>query len=378
MFNKDEFEDENEFGAPMEPMTRTASPVNLRSYLEDLYKKKNLGDDERMKLEQSVAETKPGAGLTFLASLGAGLAGQDQGKAVDSLQQGSRDAQKNLDAFDAKRKGAFDELKQDREIGKFEREQKDDVEMDDPESRQTKIMQTLAAKMMPQGDWTQYTARQLDKSMPYLRAAYEQELKAAERKEDLAFKQQELGVRRQDLQAQRDLKREDKQAAVDLKKQEKLDAEEKKKKDAVIEVETRRQNINDNIGILEKMIDDKGTYETMGSHNQDMDRLVEAIATDMAKLADPTSVARPSEVDAVKKNLVSPSMTQRNSTALNILKNFRGEVDRRSDKAYEVRGLDVPAKQGKTLSAEDQQALDWAQSNPKDPRSAEIIKRLGM
>lgn len=217
MFNKDEFEDENEFGAPMEPMTRTASPVNLRSYLEDLYKKKNLGDDERMKLEQSVAETKPGAGLTFLASLGAGLAGQDQGKAVDSLNQGSRDAQKNLEAFDAKRKGAFDELKSDREIGKFEREQKDAAEMDDPESQQTKAMQTLAAKMMPQGDWTKYTARQLDKSMPYLKAAYEQELSAAKEKYDREFKEKELGVKSQETKMKMDMAKEEKALAASRK-----------------------------------------------------------------------------------------------------------------------------------------------------------------
>lgn len=362
----------------LDPMTKTASPLMLQSYLADLYKKKNLGDDKRMELEKSVAESKPGAGLTFLAALGAGLAGQSQDQAVDSLRQKSRDKQKELEAFDMKRSGVFDELKKDREIGKFERESKEDIQMDDPESEKSKMMQAVAARMMPGRDFSKASARQLSTVMPQLKSVFDQELDSARRKEDLAYKQQELGIRRQDLQAQREVKKEEKQAAIDLKKQEKLDAEEKKKKDAVIEVETRRQNINDNIGILEKMIADKGTYEMTGSHNQDMDRLVEAIATDMAKLADPTSVARPSEVDAVKKNLVSPSLGQRNSTALNILKNFRGEVDRRSDKAYEVRGLDVPPKQSKTLSAQDQQALDWAQSNPNDPRSAEIIKRLGM
>jgi len=362
----------------LDPMTKTANPLMLQSYLADLYKKKNLGDDKRMELEKSVAESKPGAGLTFLAALGAGLAGQNQDQAVDSLRQKSRDKQKELEAFDTKRKGVFDELKQDREIGKFERDQADELESSDPNSDKSKMMQALASRLMPNQDFSKYNAKQLGNVMNTLETTSKQAMEDARRKEDVALRQSELGIKRQDLQAQRDLKRDDKQAAIDLKKQEKLDAEEKKKKDAVVEVETRRQNINDNIGILEKMIADKGTYEMTGSHNQDMDRLVEAIATDMAKLADPTSVARPSEVDAVKKNLVSPSIGQRNSTALNILKNFRGEVDRRSDKAYEVRGLDVPAKQGKTLSAEDQQALDWAQSNPKDPRSAEIIKRLGM
>lgn len=190
----------------MEPMTKTASPIDLRSYLTDLYNKKNLGDEQRSKLESSIAESKPGAGLTFLASLGAGLAGQNQAQAVDMLNQKSRDKQKELEAFDMKRAGVFDELKKDREIGKFERENKDDVQMDDVESQQSKAMQTLAAKMMPQGDWSKYTARQLDKSMPYLKAAYEQELKATERKEDLAFKDRELGVKQVEAQANRDAK----------------------------------------------------------------------------------------------------------------------------------------------------------------------------
>ena len=197
----------------MDPMTKTASPIDLRSYLEDLYKKKNLGDDQRSKLESSIAESKPGAGLTFLASLGAGLAGQNQAQAVDMLNQKSRDKQKELEAFDMKRSGVFDELKKDREIGKFERESKDDVQMDDPESEKSKMMQVVAARMMPGRDFSKASARQLSTVMPQLKSVFDQELDSARRKEDLAYKQQELGIRRQDIQAQRQQKADEKEAA---------------------------------------------------------------------------------------------------------------------------------------------------------------------
>ena len=51
----------------------------------------------------------------------------------------------------------------------------------------------------------------------------------------------------------------------------------------------------------------------------------------------------PSEVEQVRKGLVSSGMWQRNSTALNALKNFDEEVDRRAAFAYKVRGAQPPA-----------------------------------
>jgi len=122
----------------------------------------------------------------------------------------------------------------------------------------------------------------------------------------------------------------------------KADEKNEKKKAAMFEIEDRRTNINANIDALDKMIEDNGTYETFGSHNQDLDRLVDQIATDMAKLQDPTSVARPAEVDQIKRTLVKPGFQNSNSTARDILKNFRGEVARRADGAYKIRGLSLP------------------------------------
>lgn len=117
-----------------------------------------------------------------------------------------------------------------------------------------------------------------------------------------------------------------------------------KKKTLLNEVEDRRTNIHSALDELDKKIEEDGTFEMFGSHNQDMDRLVDQIATDMAKLQDPSSVARPSEVEAVKKNLIESGFKNSNSTARQIIKNFRAEVERRADSAYKIRGVEKPGQ----------------------------------
>lgn len=124
---------------------------------------------------------------------------------------------------------------------------------------------------------------------------------------------------------------------------EKADALTSKNKQSMMEIEDRRQNINAALDVIDGMIKDDGTWEAFGSHNQDMDRLIEQIATDMAKLQDPSSVARPQEVEAVKKTLVQPGFKNSNSTARDILSNFRGEVNRRTNSAYKIRGIEAPS-----------------------------------
>jgi hypothetical protein len=117
---------------------------------------------------------------------------------------------------------------------------------------------------------------------------------------------------------------------------------EEKKRLAMAEVVDRRDNILDNVNLVQKMIDEDGTWEVLGSHNQDLERRIEAIATDMAKLQDPSSVARPSEVEAVKQNLVKSGFKNSNATAKQIMENFKKEVEARAQNAFRVRGLSAP------------------------------------
>jgi hypothetical protein len=128
-----------------------------------------------------------------------------------------------------------------------------------------------------------------------------------------------------------------------IRHEEKAVAAQAKDKKLLTETEDRRQNIINNISELERMIADKGTYEMLGSHNQNLDRLVDQVATDMAKLQDPESVARPGEVELVKQGLVQSGFKNSNKTALDILKKFKGEVEGRAKTAYEVRGAKPPA-----------------------------------
>lgn len=150
------------------------------------------------------------------------------------------------------------------------------------------------------------------------------------------------GQRASEAALNRDLRREE----LASKNEEKRAAAQEKKQASLTEVEDRRRNIEDNLTLLENMIKEKGTYELFGSHNADLDRRVEAIATDMAKLADPQSVARPAEVEAFKKGLIQSTATDMtNATALDILKNFRGEVGSRVSNAYKIRGGSDPGSQ---------------------------------
>lgn len=146
---------------------------------------------------------------------------------------------------------------------------------------------------------------------------------------------QESIAARKEIAAGRD---QDKEAAL----RDRTKATEEKKKMALNEVSQRQQDINDNLGDLQKMIEDKGTFELFGSHNQDLDRKVDQIATDMAKLMDPNSVARPGEVELVKQGLVQSGFKNRNASAEQIVQNFKNEVNRRADVAYKIRGLETP------------------------------------
>lgn len=120
-----------------------------------------------------------------------------------------------------------------------------------------------------------------------------------------------------------------------------------KQRQQVAEVENFRTNIKDNIARLKQQIADTGTFELTGTESADMERRITAIATDMAKLADPGSVAREGEVATAKKGLFPTdwwgSLTTRNGTAQGVLDNLANEVDQRAANAYRVQGLPPPS-----------------------------------
>lgn len=164
----------------------------------------------------------------------------------------------------------------------------------------------------------------------------------ANKDRDFSQKQQELVIKRGERADAKEVKVADKQD---------------KKAQAMFEIEDRRKNINDNLDTLDTMIKDDGTWEMFGEHNQNIDRKLDQIATDMAKLMDPSSVARPSEVEQIKKGLMTP--TNKNSTARQILMDFKNEVKTRADSAYNIRGLEKPPEK----STEPPPANSWSAKN---------------
>ena len=132
-----------------------------------------------------------------------------------------------------------------------------------------------------------------------------------------------------------------------LSKLEETEKQNKEKRKLVTEeVEGFRSNIKQNIARARELLDKAGTFELFGSEAEELNALMDEMSTDMAKLQDPKSVARPTEVKLVRKNLVPEGglsqLGMSNATALDLLNQFEKRVDVRANTAYGVRGLDVP------------------------------------
>jgi hypothetical protein len=264
--------------------------------------------------------------LGALAALGTGLQGGNAAEAGQRFVQGQQSMRdKKLTDFDSGRKMALEEETLGRDREKMARES-------DPNSEDSKLAQQLAIGMGVNPQLAgKLTAAKLKEQMPFIQKKFDIEQQKLER-------QDARRARSEDMAMQREFKLGERQAKDDEKK---LLAEEKKKA-TTNEVEQRRQDIKANLALVKGQIEKDGTFELMGSHNQDIERRLDAVATDMAKLMDPTSVARPAEVDAIKRNLVESGFKNSNDTAIQILSNFEKEVDDRADNAYKIRGLESP------------------------------------
>jgi hypothetical protein len=143
-----------------------------------------------------------------------------------------------------------------------------------------------------------------------------------------------------------DIQRDKEKLALDKAKAaegEKMPADVRK---VVQEVDNFAGNIKRNIGKVIAQIEKTGTFELTGPEGKFMDQWLNEIATDMAKLKDPGSVARESEVESEKKNLVDTGFTgllTRNSTAQQVMRNLERSVEERRQQAYKARGIEAPA-----------------------------------
>jgi len=287
------------------------------------YQTANNDNADIEKAEKNAKMQKLGLGLAEgISSLAAARAGEGRVKLADNSGYWNnlkKDADSGVNLARQKKQENVQNVLMEDKLGAQDRE-------NDPNSEESKIAQALAMKLMPKRDFSKASASRLKTMLPSIQSMYNAEQQSLSRAEE--------------IKARQDATRE----KNDLKKLEK----DEKKKTTMNEVEDRRTNIEDNITLLEQMVDEDGTYEMFGSHNQDMDRRLDQIATDMAKLSDPQSVARPAEVEMIKKSLIKPGFSNTNSTAKNVLKNFRNEVNKRAANAYKIRGLENPGSQPQT------------------------------
>jgi len=250
--------------------------------------------------------------LAAVAALGSGL-------------QGGNAAETGMN-FRRNQKAMHDKKLSDFDSGKSLAEE------NDPMSAQSKLAQQAAIELGVKPEIVNgMTADQFKKQGPMFEKIYQ-------------VKQARLS--RQDAASERDFARQssahEKSLVRDEKKNEKQLASDEKKKATTNEIEQRRTNIKDNLALLQSQIDENGTWEAFGSHNQDMERRLDQIATDMSKLMDPNSVARPGEVELVKQGLIKAGFKNSNATAKKLLQNFEKEVDDRAANAYSIRGIDNP------------------------------------
>lgn len=184
---------------------------------------------------------------------------------------------------------------------------------------------------------------------------------AARRAEDVDFRKQQAAsdedFRQKQLQMQ-DTQRRDlaAQARADRAsaQQQKIGEKQQAKQQSMNEIADRYINIKDSLGNLKNLVSTYGTSKMFGPEEKQMNQYIQSLATDMAKLVDPNSVARETEVESFKKMLFEPGFWQRESSVQGVLDNFGKIVDKRLKSAYEIRGLEQP-EQIKKLQSQEQE-----------------------
>lgn len=352
----------------------------------DQYLRNKYGEDYQKKAESDYASSRDNINTgSIMSSLGAALANRDPNSSNDYYNQLKKQAKDDTVGMIVSDKSQFVKDKMDASnLSDLATKQEMELAQRDPNARQSLIARALAKKYnLPVQDTDSYkdVSQFMDpKKMMETEAASNVDFskQAQLRKMDQGFREKESNL-------DRNLKRE-----LD-DKNDKVKAAEKgeKNKQAMNEINDRYTNMKSNISELKKLIDQTGGGDITGSENKAMDQYIEAIATDMAKLVDPSSVARESEVASFKRMLFEPGVLNnlftRGSTIQKTVQNFENMLDKRLDTAYKVRGLEKPqqlvdtqqqSKAQSVMSDEDRKAYDWAMQNPDNPKSEQIIQKL--
>lgn len=243
--------------------------------------------------------------------------------------------------FDKQKQAAYGDLFQKEKLGEMKSKQEIEARENDPMSPESMVAKEAAKRMGYSGDIESLTASQFKRFSPAFEKIYSIEQKKLARQDALAARAQE-----------RQMAGAAKVQAEEMKKEEKKLASDEKLKAGMQEIESRRRNIVDNLDKLDEQIKKYGTYELTGPQNEQMMKMVTDVATDVAKLMDPQSVAREGEVKLIADTLVQPTLGMSNETARALIRDFKSSVQDRVKTAYDVRGLEAPQYSGKTSAPE--------------------------
>jgi hypothetical protein len=107
-------------------------------------------------------------------------------------------------------------------------------------------------------------------------------------------------------------------------------------------VQTEEGTIKQQGEKLKALIQKYGTAELTGPAEAEMRQAVDNMATAAAKLKDPNSAARPSEVEMEAKNIFKPGFMQSAKTAAAQIDSYMANADQRRALAFSARGQQVP------------------------------------
>lgn len=205
----------------VQPTPDSVEPkIDARDYLMRKYNLGNYDDNARQELQKQT-DLNGGDYLSAgLMGLGAAFQGKDSGSAISSnLNQ--RQSQKNqkLDQFEKGRLAKIQEIGLDRDLAKYEREDRDDAEKQakimrerDPSSEESKMAQDLAKAMGYKADVSALTAEQFQAFSPALQKRYEIAQRSLDRQESASERASARAEAKESRDFQRELARSDKKA----------------------------------------------------------------------------------------------------------------------------------------------------------------------
>lgn len=101
-------------------------------------------------------------------------------------------------------------------------------------------------------------------------------------------------------------------------------------------VDTATANIRSQLAALRDLIKENGTQELTGTYQDDVASITNSLATDLAKLRDPTTGVIGNESVREARTLFTPGYGQLDSTALQRLDNLEKQLDSRQQNAYRM------------------------------------------